>query len=83
MALSDDFVDSWVARNASLRLRAARTRRVGPERFEVVGLIQLCDLLDGKRTVIDLVESHPDRAERLKTGRMLTLLEACDLARPS
>jgi len=83
MALSDDFVDSWIARNASLRLRAARSRRVGPERFEVVGLVQLCDLLDGKRTVIDIVESHPDRAERLKAGRMLTLLEACDLARPS
>jgi uncharacterized protein DUF4388 len=83
MALSDDFVDSWIARNASLRLRATRTRRVGPERFEVVGLVQLCDLLDGKRTVIDLVESHTDRTERLKAGRMLTLLEACDLARPS
>lgn len=83
MALADDFVNSWIARNASLRLRAARTRRVGPERFEVVGLVQLCDLLDGKRTVIDLVEAHPDRTERLKTGRMLSLLEACDLARPS
>jgi hypothetical protein len=83
MALSDEFVDSWIARNAALKLRTTRTRRVGPERFEVVGLVQLCDLLDGKRTVIDLVESHPDRSERLKTGRMLTLLEACDLARPS
>ncbi len=83
MALSDDLVEGWIARNAGLRLRAARTRRVGPERFEVTGLVQLCDLLDGKRTVVDLVESHTDRHERLKVGRMLTLLEACDLARPA
>jgi len=83
MALSDELVESWIARNAQLRLRAARTRRVGPERFEVVGLVELCDTLDGKRTIGDLVEASPDRSERLKTGRMLTLLEACELARPS
>jgi len=83
MALSDEFVESWIARNALLRLRAARTRRVGPERFEVVGLVELCDTLDGKRTIGDVVEASPDRGERLKTGRMLSLLEACELARPS
>jgi serine/threonine-protein kinase len=83
MALSDEFVDAWIARNASLRLRAARTRRVGPERFEVVGLVELCDTLDGKRSILDLVEAFADRGERLKTGRMLSLLEACELARPS
>jgi hypothetical protein len=32
--------------------------------------------------VADLVELATDRNERLKTGRMLVLLEACDLARP-
>jgi hypothetical protein len=83
MALADDFVDAWIARNAGLRLRASRTRRVGPERFEVKGLVELCELLDGKRSVADLIEHHADRNERLKTGRMLTLLESCDLARPS
>jgi serine/threonine protein kinase len=83
MALSDDFVDAWIARNAALRLRATRTRRVGPERFEVKGLVELCELLDGKRSVADLVEASSDRGDRLKTGRMLTLLESCDLARPS
>jgi hypothetical protein len=83
MALSDDHIESWIAKHGSLRLRASRTRRVGPERFEVKGLVQLCDLLDGKRTVGDLVELNPDRNERLKTGRMLCLLEACDLARPA
>ena len=83
MAMSDDFVEAWIARNAQLRLRAARTRRVGPERFEVKGLIELCELLDGKRSVADLVEASAERGDRLKTGRMLTLLESCDLARPS
>ena len=83
MALSDDHIESWIAKNGSMRLRASRTRRVGPERFEVKGLVQVCDLLDGKRTVGDLVELQTDRNERLKTGRMLCLLEACDLARPA
>jgi eukaryotic-like serine/threonine-protein kinase len=83
MALSDDHIETWIAKNGSIRLRASRTRRVGPERFEVKGLVQCCDLLDGKRTVGDLVEMQQDRNERLKTGRMLCLLEACDLARPA
>jgi serine/threonine-protein kinase len=83
MATSDEFIEAWIARNAALRLRAARTRRVGPERFEVKGLVELCDMLDGKRTVSDLVEAALDRLDRLRTGRMLSLLEACDLARPS
>ena len=43
--------------NGALRLRASRTRRVGPERFEVKGLVELCETLDGKRTVGDLVEA--------------------------
>jgi serine/threonine-protein kinase len=83
LALSDEVIEAWIARNAQLRLRAARTRRVGPERFEVKGLVELREMLDGKRSVADLVEASPDRAERLRTGRMLSLLESCDLARPS
>jgi eukaryotic-like serine/threonine-protein kinase len=83
MALSDDVTDTWVAKHGGLRLRASRTRRVGPERFEVKGLVELFDTLDGKRTVGDIVEAHPDRNEQLRVGRMLCLLEACDLARPA
>ena len=83
LAMADEHIESWIARNAQLRLRAARTRRVGPERFEVKGLVELCEMLDGKRSVADLVEASPDRGERLRTGRMLILLESCDLARPS
>ena len=83
MALSDDHIESWIAKNGSLKLRASRTRRVGPERFEVKGLVQLCEQLDGKKANVDFVEQQPDRVERLKVGRMLCLLEACDLARPA
>ena len=83
MAMSDDHCESWIAKNNSLKLRASRTRRVGPERFEVKGLVELCELLDGKKSVGDLVEMQPDRNDRLRAGRMLCLLEACDLARPA
>ncbi|MFT3696568.1 MAG: hypothetical protein QM831_25740 [Kofleriaceae bacterium] len=83
MALSDDVTDSWIAKNGGLRLRASRTRRVGPERFEVKGLVEMFDTLDGKRSVGDLVEASPERDEQLRVGRMLCLLEACDLARPA
>jgi hypothetical protein len=83
MALSDDHIDLWIQKQANTKLRASRTRRVGPERFEVKGLVDLCDMLDGKRTVGDLVDVQSDRDSRLRTGRMLCLLEACDLARPA
>jgi eukaryotic-like serine/threonine-protein kinase len=83
MALADDHIESWIARHSGIRLRSSRARRVGPERFEVKGLVELCDLLDGKRSIGDLVELQPDRIERLRTGRMLCLLESCDLARPA
>jgi hypothetical protein len=33
--------------------------------------------------VAELVEASQDRVQRLDTGRMLNLLESCDLARPS
>ncbi len=83
MSQSDDQTESWIAKQNSLRLRASRTRRVGPERFEVKGLVALCELLDGKRTVGELVDLSQDQAERLRTARMLCLLESCDLARPA
>jgi serine/threonine protein kinase len=83
LGLSDDVTDTWVAKHADLRLRASRSRRVGPERFEVKGLVELFDVLDGKRSVGDLVELQNDRDDQLRIGRMLCLLEACDLARPA
>ena len=83
MAVADDVIESWIAKNGSLRLRVARARRVGPERFEVKGLVEMCDQLDGRRSIGDFVEMQSDRNERLRAGRMLNLLEACDLARPA
>jgi hypothetical protein len=83
MALSDDVVDAWAAKNHELRLRTTRTRRVGPERFEVSGLVELADSLDGRRSVGEIIDQQGERNERLRIGRMLSLLEACDLARPS
>ncbi len=82
MALPDDVVDAWLARNSNSRLRSVKQRRLGPDRFEVKGLVELFDFLDGRRTVGDLVELQPDRGERLRVGRMLCLLEACDMAKP-
>jgi serine/threonine-protein kinase len=82
MALADDYVDQWVAKYGSMKLRASKTRRVGPERFEVKGLVELFEALDGKKSVATFVEAHAEREERMRTGRMLVLLEACDLARP-
>ncbi len=83
MALAEEVIESWVAKNNQVRLRASRTRRVGPERFEVKGLVELFETLDGRRSVGDLVELHTERSERIKAGRMLCLLEACDLAKSS
>ena len=82
MSLADEVVDSWLAKHGTARLRASRTRRVGPERFEVKGLVELFDELDGKISVNALIERKPSREERMRMARMLSLLEACDLARP-
>ena len=81
MALSDDVTDAWVGKHGPIKLRAARTRRVGPERFEVHGLVELFERLDGKRSIAELVEAEPDRDAQLRIGRMLCLLEACDFAK--
>ncbi|HEU4612089.1 MAG TPA: hypothetical protein VFS15_08430, partial [Kofleriaceae bacterium] len=83
LALADDVVDAWLAKHGKSKLRASRTRRVGPERFEVKGLVDLFDELDGKTTVNALVERAREQEERMRVARMLCLLEACDLARPT
>jgi eukaryotic-like serine/threonine-protein kinase len=83
MALADENVDTWVAKNGGLKLRAARTRRVGPERFEVKGLVEMFEHLDGKRDIGTIVDAQQTRDDQLRTARMLCLLEACDLARPT
>jgi len=83
LALAEDVIDAWLAKHGKSRLRASRTRRVGPERFEVKGLVELFDELDGKASVDAIVERRQGREEKLRITRMLCLLEACDLARPT
>jgi hypothetical protein len=83
LAMADEQADAWLTKHSAVRFRGSRTRRVGPERFELKGLVELCEMLDGKKTVGDVAERWPDRAERLQVGRMLCLLEACDLVRPA
>lgn len=83
MALAEEVVDTWVAKHGGMRLRASRTRRVGPERFEVKGLVEMFELLDGKNSVNGIVARAENHDEKLRSARMLCLLEACDLARPA
>lgn len=83
MALAEEVVDTWVAKHGHSRLRASRTRRVGPERFEVKGLVEMFEQLDGKSSVDSLIAAGTGREDKLRIARMLCLLEACDLARPA
>jgi serine/threonine-protein kinase len=83
LGLSDEVADGWVAKHGGGKLRVARSRRVGPERFEVKGLVELAESLDGRRTVSELVEGQPTHEDRMRVARMLCLLEAADLAKPA
>jgi hypothetical protein len=80
MAMPDDVVDAWYERNKSERLRATKGR-LGPDRFELPGLRALYDVLDGKRSVADVLSRYTDTEERRRTARMMLLLETCDLAK--
>jgi eukaryotic-like serine/threonine-protein kinase len=81
MAMTDDVAEAWFARHGNLRLEQSRARRVGPERFEVKGLVDAFAKLDSKTSVADLVELQADRGERLRMIRLLYLLDSCELAR--
>ena len=76
-------IETWVAKNGSLKLRASRTRRVGPERFEVKGLVEVFDRSTARRRSHDSSRRSPSATSSCAIGRMLCLLEACDLARPA
>ncbi|MBP9089028.1 MAG: serine/threonine protein kinase [Kofleriaceae bacterium] len=81
MSMSDDVTDAWFARNGALRFASFRSRRVGPERFEVRGLTEILAMLDGKRSVADIVDMEAGRAERMQVMKMFYLLDACELVR--
>jgi serine/threonine-protein kinase len=81
MALAAETIEVWLEENRTRKLRPNRSRRIGPERFELKGLVELSEKIDGKTSIGQLIESGADRAERLKIARMLYLLECCDLAK--
>ena len=83
IAVAEDVIEAWLQKHGGLKLKAARTRRVGPERFEVKNLVELFESLDGTASVREIVEKQGAREDKLRTARMLSLLEACDLARPA
>jgi hypothetical protein len=81
LAIADDFADDWVVAHRAQRFRPARTRRIGLDRFELPGVLELDPQLDGTLTVGELVERSSDREERMRTARLLYLLWACELIR--
>jgi hypothetical protein len=79
MGLPNDTIEVWLEENRMKKLKANKSRRIGPERFEVKQLVELYDRLDGKRSIGQLTEiAGPDK---LRVARMLYLLECCDLAK--
>jgi hypothetical protein len=81
MALPDDTVDAWALRQRGGKLRAVKGGRIGPQRFELAGLRELHERLDGRRSIGELLDVHADPIERRRTARMLMLLQQAELAR--
>jgi hypothetical protein len=81
LALPDEAIRTWLERHRDEHLKATRAGKFGPDRFEVPGLRELWDALDGRQTVGRFVTRYPDLDERARVLRMLVLLEACELAR--
>jgi serine/threonine protein kinase len=81
MAMSDDAVDAWALRQRGTRLKAVKSGRIGPQRFELGGLRELHERLDGRKSVGDLLDVYTDAIERRRTGRLLILLQQTELAK--
>jgi hypothetical protein len=80
MEVADAQLDAWLERWRDARVKATKGR-FGPERFQLNGLRALYDALDGRRTVSELLERYTDVVERRRAGRMLMLLDQCELLR--
>ncbi len=75
---------AWIAKHGSPEAARVADAAGRPRALRGQGARRAVrDRSTARRTVGDLVEAHPDRNERLRIGRMLCLLEACDLARPA
>jgi serine/threonine-protein kinase len=70
------FDDRLVMNQAERKLRASSEPRVDPSCFGLAGMDELFTLLDGTRTIDEVLRRYSDRA---RCHRMLTLLEACEL----
>jgi serine/threonine-protein kinase len=82
MAVAVETIEVWLEENRTRKLKQNRARRVGPERFELKGLVELFESLDGKTSIGQLVEmGGTDRLERMKIARMLYLIDCCELAK--
>jgi serine/threonine protein kinase len=81
MALAAETIEVWLEEHRTRKLKPNRARRVGPERFELKGLQEIADKIDGKTSIGTLIEAGADKVERLKIARMLYLLESCELAK--
>lgn len=82
LALGDDVLDRWLAQHGRAKLQVAREPRVAAERFQVEGLTEALDQLDGVRSIDALLTRERDRIERARLGRLLYLLVTCELAVP-
>ena len=76
LALGADVVDPWLAKYRDSRLATVKTQRVAPDVFGMPGTAEVLARIDGARTLGAVVDSPA-------TARILYLLVACDLVRPS
>jgi hypothetical protein len=81
MALAAETIEVWLEEHRTRKLKPNRARRVGPERFELKGLTEIAEKIDGKTSIGTLIEAGADKNERLKIARMLYLLDSCELAK--
>ena len=74
-AFDDEAAAISMANDTDAGLIAYLWTRDGARQARVV------DALDGKHTIVELVEAQDGHEARMRMARMLCLLEACDLAR--
>jgi len=79
LRLDDRLVLPTQTAQGQRKLVASPEPRVDPNCFGIDGMDELFSLLDGSRTVDEIVRRYPDRT---LVYRMLYLLEACELIAP-
>lgn len=80
LALDDETMGAWLTVHGRSKPRPARDPRVPVERFQVTGLANALDELDGIRSIDQLLTRESDRIERARVARMIHLLVMCGLA---